>query len=506
MIEREFKLAAEAGVLLPDLTDSVTGLVVGPQTTLQLDAVYYDTPTLALARWGVTLRSRSGEPGAIWTLKLPVSSADSELARHEYMFDGPAGKVPMAVRRAAKAYTRSQVLGPVVRLQTERTEFVVQLDGHPIAKLCDDTVVADGASEPVTVFREIELELVDSDCPPGAASGAFAAILSRLRNGGCKDDEAPVPKVFRALGPRAFDPPDVVIPKVGKHATVGALVRNSLARSVTQLVGQHAKVCVGDNPEDLHQFRVATRRLRSDLRTFAPLLDRHLTKWLRDELGWLAREVGIGRDADVLAERLRSQLARLPDRDAKPVDTLLKHLAKTTDNASDHVLEILTDDRYIALLEALVETTRQPPFAMEPPGLADRAARPVLVDLAHRPWRHLRRSVDDLAPDSPDAALHAVRIRAKRARYAADAVVPLYGKGARRFARALADVQTVLGEYQDTTVAEAWLRSAAKALPSTRLVAGELIAFERDDRVRLRAQFWKVWKKASRRKLRKWLT
>ncbi len=84
-------------------------------------------------------------------------------------------------------------------------------------------------------------------------------------------------------------------------------------------------------------------------------------------------------------------------------------------------------------------------------------------------------------------------------------MAPLFGKDARRFARALADLQTVLGEYQDTTVAEAWLRSAAKALPSTRLVAGELIAFEREDRVRLRAEFRKVWKKTSRRKLRKWL-
>jgi CHAD domain-containing protein len=502
MIEREFKLAAEAGILLPDLADSVAGLVVGPKTTLQLDAVYYDTPTLSLARSGVTLRSRSGEPGPIWTLKLPVSSADSAFSRHEFMFDEPAGPVPMAVRRATKAYTRSQALGPVVRLQTERTQFVVELDGQPLAKLCDDTVVADGAAEPITVFREIEVELVDAE----PDSAAVSAILARLRRAGCKDDEAPVPKAIRALGPRAFDPPDVVIPKVGKHATVGALVRHSLATSATQLIDHHAKVCVGDDPEDLHQFRVATRRLRSDLRTFAPLLDRRLTKWLRDELGWLGREVGIGRDADVLAERLRSQLARLPDRDAKPVGTLLKHLAATTTEASEHVLEILSDDRYVALLEAVIESARQPNFRTEPAGLADRGARPVLADLAHKPWRRLSRAVDDLAPDAPDAALHAIRILSKRARYAADAVVPLYGKDARRFARALADVQTVLGKYQDTTVAEAWLRSAAKALPSTRLVAGELIAFERDDRVQLRAEFGKVWKKASRRKLRRWLS
>ena len=109
-------------------------------------------------------------------------------------------------------------------------------------------------------------------------------------------------------------------------------------------------------------------------------------------------------------------------------------------------------------------------------------------------------------PMTPTASYDAIRILAKRARYAADAVSPLYGKDARRFARALADVQTVLGNYQDTIVTETWLRQAAKVLPSTRLVAGELIAFERlPDRVELRAQFKKVWKKTSRRKLRKWL-
>jgi CHAD domain-containing protein len=390
-------------------------------------------------------------------------------------------------------------------LQTERTQLVVELDGQPLAKLCDDTVVADGAAEPIHVFREIELEFIDADVDLDAAPAAVSAILARLRRAGCKDDEAPVPKVIRALGPRAFEPPDVTIPKAGKHATVGVLVRSTLAKSVTQLVVQHAKVCLGDDSEDLHQFRVATRRLRSDLRTFAPLLDRHLTKWLREELGWLAREIGVGRDADVLAERLRSQLDRLPDRDGKAVGSLLRHLAESTSEAADHVAEILAGDRYIALVESLIEIALRPPFVTEPPGLADRPARPVLAGLAHKPWRHLRRAVDDLAPDAPDAALHAIRIRAKRARYAADAVVPLYGKDARRFARALADVQTVLGKYQDTTVAEAWLRAAAKALPSTRLVAGELIAFERDDRVQLRAEFRKVWKKASRRKLRKWL-
>jgi CHAD domain-containing protein len=498
-IEREIKLAAEPGIVLPDLTDVIPGVTVGPKAVLQLDALYYDTPTLSLARWGVTLRSRSGEPGPIWTLKLPVATAGSEVSRHEFTFDEPRGPLPAAVRQAVRAYTRSESLGPVVRLHTERTQFALEIDGRPLATMCDDMVVADGAVEPI-VFREIEVELASD-----ASAGAVAAIISRLRAAGCTNDEAPVAKAARALGPRAFDPPDVTIPKIGKKATVGLLVRHTLAKSVTQLIGQHAGVCAGDDSEALHQFRVAARRLRSDLRTFASLLDTNWTSWLRTELGWLGSEVGIGRDADVLADRLRSQLARLSDRDAKPAESLLGRLIDTRNEAVEHVLATLANDRYLALLDALVDAAREPRFATEPSGLEDRSGRAIFIDIAHKPWRRLSREVDGLAPDSPDVAFHSVRILSKRARYAAEAVVPLYGKNARRFARALADVQTVLGKYQDTTVAETWLREAAKALPSTRLVGGELIAFERDDRVVLRAKFWKVWKRASRRKLRKWL-
>ena len=501
MIEREIKLTAEAGIVLPDLTDAVPGLTVGPKTVLQLDAVYYDTATLALARFSVTLRSRSGEPGPTWTLKLPESAVDAKLARHELTFDEPIGPVPNSVRLAARSYARSQPLGPVVRLNTERIEFALAIDGKPVATLCDDTVVADGAPEPISVFREIEVELADV-----APDAAVAAIISRLRAAGCKDDEAPVPKAIRALGPRAFDPPDVVIPKAGKKATVEVLVRHAVATSVIEIIGQHPRVCVGDDPEALHQFRVAARRLRSDLRTFAPLLDRHLTRWLRDELKWLGTAVGHGRDADVLAERLRSQVSRLPARDAKSVDLLLQRLAETGHDAFEHIMDTLEEARYVVLLDALVELAAAPKFGPEPSGLADRAARPIVIDIVRRPWRRLERAVDALSPDAPDTAFHAVRIRAKRVRYAVEAVTPLYGKDARRFAKAVADVQTVLGKNQDTTVAEAWLREAAKALPSTRLVAGELIAFERDDRVRLRSRFWKVWSKTSRRRLRKWLS
>ena len=59
------------------------------------------------------------------------------------------GAVPPAVSRATRSYVRSQTLGPVVRLQTDRTQYVVELDGHPLATLCDDMVLADCDAEPI---------------------------------------------------------------------------------------------------------------------------------------------------------------------------------------------------------------------------------------------------------------------------------------------------------------------------------------------------------------------
>ncbi len=502
-IEREIKLTADVDLVLPDLADALPGVVVGPVSHVRLSAVYYDTPSLSMARSGVTLRARTGEPGPIWTLKISSARSGDEpgLSRHEYEFDEPLGPVPLAARQAARAYVRSQRLDPVLRLHTQRSQFSLEFDGKPLATVCDDLVESDGGTEPIVSFREIEVELAQGR----VNRKAVEAIRSRLRDAGCRDDEAPVPKAVRALGPRALQPPDVSITPIDRRATVSTLVRYVIAKSVAPLIEHHAGVWIGEDPEELHQFRVAARRLRSDLRTFAPLLDQKWTAWLRDELAWLGGEVGMGRDTDVMTERLISQMAKLPSDDAESVDRLLQRLADTAVEARQHVVEALSSDRFVVLLDALVEAAREPRFATDSPGLADQAAKPVVLALVEKPWRRLSRAVHALQPDSPDAAFHAVRIRSKRVRYAVEAVAPLYGRDAERFAKRLADVQSVLGDHQDTTVAEAWLRRAAEAIPSVRLVAGELVALERLERAQLREQFMSVWKKASRPKLRTWL-
>jgi CHAD domain-containing protein len=238
------------------------------------------------------------------------------------------------------------------------------------------------------------------------------------------------------------------------------------------------------------------------MRTFRDLLDQGQAGPLRDELKWIADLLGDQRDADVLLERLRRYADRLPQRDAAGVAGLLRRLAAERETARTKLLDGMRSDRYVALIERLVAFAQVPPLI----GRWAEPANSVLPGLVRPAWNHLRRTVQRLDDPPPAEQLHEVRIRAKRCRYAAEAVAPAIGKDASRFAAAVAKVQSVLGDHHDTFVAEAWLREAAGGADiSQALVAGELIALQRLEAAELERQWRGVWEKASQKKLRRWL-
>src|SRR5215216_5947862 len=268
----------------------------------------------------------------------------------------------------------------------------------------------------------------------------------------------------------------IVPPELGGRATVEDLLRHDLATSTLRLFRHEAGVRTGEDPEAVHQARVATRRLRSTLRTFSSLLDPEWTDRLRDELKWLADLLGQVRDTDVLLERFSEHLAALPAADAKLGPRLLAGLVDQRDSARRRLLRAMGTERYAVLLDDLVAATAAPALL---PG-ADRPAAEVMPPLVAKPWKKLRKEVRKAGDDPPDEQLHKIRIRAKRARYAAEAVEPVIGQPAEDFADAVADIQSVLGDHQDAVVGAAWLREAAgSARRDVALVAGQLIAAER---------------------------
>jgi CHAD domain-containing protein len=266
-------------------------------------------------------------------------------------------------------------------------------------------------------------------------------------------------------------------------------------------------VRLGDDPESVHDARVAARRLRSDLRTYAAMLDADAAGSLREELGWIARSLGGVRDADVLEARIRADARRLPDADRPAGERLVRRLCREREEARAALLRDLSSARYVELLKRVVSMAKDPSLTE----LASHPARQELPAAIDGPWSRLAAAVDGVDGDrgadgdDPDVALHAVRIRTKRVRYAAESMIPCYGGAARRFARAATELQDILGEHHDAVVGARWLRSAAEhAGPRTAFVAGELAAAHERRAARGRRRWRGAWMTLSRKSARFW--
>jgi CHAD domain-containing protein len=493
--EREIKLGAAETFSMPSLDGLVAGITAKSSEAERLSTTYFDTDDLRLARWGMSLRHRAGQG---WTVKLPTAEAGLVLVRPEITFEGNGEEPPGEVVDLVRAVVRSSSLETQTRLNTIRQRIALHDgDGSLVADVFDDEVSVLKGQHPVVNFRELEVEITERTPPD-----LLDALVDQLRRAGA-DAPDPTPKYIRSLGPRAALSAEVPIAALGPEPTCGDVVRRAIAKSVVRLIEHDAVMRLDTDPEGVHQARVATRRLRSDLRTFRSLVDPGLVSSLRDELGWLAGVLGGVRDGDVLLERIRRSAAQLPESSCSGADRVLGALAVTREEARDELFEAIRSDRYVELLDLLVAAAIAPALR----ATADLPARDALPSLVRDPWRLLEKRAEALGSNPADDALHDIRVRTKRVRYAAEAVAPVVGDAARAFARAAADLQEVLGDLNDAVVAEEWLRNWAQGSgsPSGVFAAGELASLEHADAQRSRAHWRKAWRKLASPKLRSWM-
>jgi CHAD domain-containing protein len=494
--ERELKFTPGPSFRMPDLAGLVPGVRVGAAEELRLQATYFDTVDLRLARAGASLRFRNDEG---WTVKWKLDDDGVMLSRAELHLGGEPGEPPERARDLVHALVRGERLAPVARLNTLRRRVVLRSAAdEQVAEVVDDEVsVLDGARLAAR-FRELEVEVTDA-----ADAGLVATLAAHLRAAGAGPPDL-VPKIVRALGPRALDPPDLTpASDLDFASTPLEVLKAAVATSTARLIAHDPGVRLGTDPEEVHQARVATRRLRSDLRTFHVVVDPAWSEPLREELRWIGERLGAVRDTDVLLERFERRLAALSPSEAEAGKRLLEGLHEHRDAAREELLAAMRSPRYGALLDRLVAATHSVPPSPEGDDVDVE-----LSDLVAKPWRKLRNAVDELDEDPSDTALHAIRIRAKRCRYAAEAVAPAVGRPARRFARAIADVQEVLGEHQDAVIAGQWLRTHAadhRDDSECSFVAGELAAMEDAAATASRTEWTAVWKRARAKRLRHWL-
>lgn len=473
MYEHEAKLHVperfDPSKVVPDLT--ALGLEVGAPKTRTIVDVYHDTEDLRLLRWGCTIRHRRRKG---WTVKLPVASRVGELVRDEIDLGGRAGRFPADGRRLIASFARSGDLGVVATMTTDRTTRSIRsADGAPVGELTDDRVSAqvqlpgcengDGSGEPTT-FRQLEVELA-----PEVDPTVLSSIVDVLEAAGGRPQANGI-KLALALGLSTLEP-DVTVQDLPADPTAADVIGRTIARSVRQLIIELPVARMGVDPRGVHRARVATRRLRADLRTFKPLVEPEWADSLGNGLRELAAALGKVRDADVLAPLLRSALAERPDIDPVAGEEMLDLLTTRRSQALAELDNYLDQPETVALLDDLVAAAASPATNRG----AERPAKEALPHLVDKRWRKLNRAVDRLDRTPKPEKLHDIRILAKRNRYATEAVAPGFGRRTKRFGKSLAGLQDTLGDLNDRSTAVEWLgHNAADLSPTTAYWGGRL--------------------------------
>ncbi|MFI1655266.1 CHAD domain-containing protein [Streptomyces sp. NPDC020472] len=496
-IERKYEATGETPP--PDLTRVPGVSEVVDRGVMELDAVYYDTPDLRLAADGVTLRRRTGGSDAGWHVKFPVAAGVRDEIRAP-LSDG----LPDELAGLLRSRVRDTEVVPAVRLRSARdVRHLLDADGALLAELSVDTVHAERLPEGETAtWTEIEVELAD-----GIDPALLDAVEKRLRKAGIRPSASPS-KLARALAETGSEPQTVPAPE--KPGTAGAAVLAYVREQADAIVALDPAVR-RDLPDSVHRLRVACRRMRSAFKTYRKVLDRHVTDPVGDELKWLAGELGVARDQEVLDARLRARIADLPPTlTLGPVEARLRRRdAALARNARHQALAALDSARYLTLLDTLDALLADPPLRKA----ARRDARPVLARAVRKDHDRLGRRIEhalSLAPGHErDLALHEARKAAKRARYAADAARPTLGKPAKRLSKRVKAVQSLLGEHQDAVVARVALREfgiMAHGVGESAFTWGLLYGREEAAAAAAERELPGVWARASAPKLTAALT
>ncbi|MFE5758545.1 CHAD domain-containing protein [Streptomyces massasporeus] len=484
-IERKYE-SDESG--LPDLTGAGGIAAVVDKGVAHLDATYYDTGDERLAASSVTLRRRTGGSDAGWHLKFPIAP-DVRDEIHAPLSD----TLPDDLAALVRSRVRDSELLPVVRLRSARdVRHLLDADGRLLAEVSVDTVHAErltgrgGEAQ----WTEVEVELADGGDP-----ALLDKVEKRLRKAGVRPS-ASSSKLARALeetapGKRRKSP------HVRRPVTAGDHVL-AYVRTQRDAIVELDPAVRRDAEDSVHSMRVATRRMRSTFKSFGAILDRAVTDPVAAELKWLAGELGLDRDREVLTERLTAAVDEVPDGLVRGpvIERLHSWSSAEHGGARGRLLGVLDSRRYLALLDTLDALIADPPLlkaaAKEPHKPVAKAVRKDF-----RKVSGLIGQAADLEPGTDrDVALHEARKKAKRTRYAAEAAEPVLGKPAKTMVKSMKALQNLLGEHQDSVMA----RKALRELSAVAHAAGESaftygLLHEREEQRALRVEaelpgFW----------------
>jgi inorganic triphosphatase YgiF len=427
-----------------------------------LDNIYYDTAGLSLRRRGIALRLRRKGRDWLQTVKLAGNSSAGLSSRPEWEvpYGGHFDFSAVDVLPVREWMGRPKLLARIVPICETRFRRITWKfpagPGFVLLTLDRGWIIANGRREAIS---EVELELAGA--PVSAVFGLAAQLAQRVTL-----TPSVLSKAERGYRLHTGAPPTPVkagtIPLSATMAPTEAF-RGIALSCLEHLQQNHPGAVASDDPEYIHQMRVATRRLRAALRLFAPVLPEHFAESLRTPLSVLMKQLGLARDLDVLlAEIADPVLCALPNEPRLPA--LASDITNRRYAAREQAIALLAAPDYgrtlLTALESLHAVPVTDPATIALAGFAS--------ERLHRLRRKLRRLVAVADIDDP-SSLHALRIGVKRLRYALEFFSPLAPKRTVRHAiTILAEVQETLGQLNDLTSAGAMLMECAGDDPRLR--------------------------------------
>ena len=434
---------------------------------LQRDT-YFDTESWHVQHAAYTLRVREVGEGRETTLKGMARRGDGPISRAEFNepLDLPAAlESDGNVGRRLRLIRRGAPLRPLFTVTTRRGVWLAQAGSVVLAEIALDDTAVQSASGATSTLQRVEIEEVTR-----GSLGTIETFVAAIRDE-CGLTPASTSK-FEAgliaagwtpgppeLGPTSIAPDDRVVDRA--YAV--------LRRRTGDFLVTEGGTALGEDVEQLHDMRVATRRLRAALRVFEDVLPPSLMA-ARDELQWFAQTLGAVRDLDVQLEHLEGLRSEAAWAEATALAPLVAQFEAQRVDGRAALLDAMSGERYARMVGTLRSTLLAGPLSDAPDVSSRDAARAIV----RQRYRRFRQDAAALRRNSPHAEFHALRIRGKRLRYSLELFVDLYGRAGARALASLRAVQDLLGELQDLATTDIRLRDLVGTQP-TALPADTLV-------------------------------
>ena len=467
--EVEWQLACtDLGSVRRWLSDhgTIDGLTLEPRSTQQIFDTYLDTDDWRIHRAGFALRVRSESGTTEATLK-SLHSASTEVADRRELTETLDSSDSEAIRESIGpvgirvcAVSGARTLMPLFELRTSRQRFAIRKsdEEQQLGEIAlDETVISRPHGEPQASMLRVEVEALTE------AHGSLRSLVKTLRSN-CALEAASDTKYSLGLRSVGLAPPaqEFARTTVDASMTIAEVATANLRRYLAAWHLHEPGARLGDDPEELHDLRVAGRRLDAVLRQFQAFLPPEFLK-VRTTLKSVLTALGHARDLDVAIGELQIFHRKLPKSDRVALEPLKEHLMSERDRARAQMLSVLDSIWVQKNLQELTSLLNVPVAALET-SQADLALH-TAPGLIRQRFRKLRKRAELLGADSSTDEYHEVRGHVKKLRYALEAVAALYGKPADDMIRALRRWQENLGLQQDAAVAMQRLNDLAGAKP-----------------------------------------